>query len=81
MKLKDLIDNLFFLFNIRYRVIEYLGNYGTDGAPNDDTKLIYDSEGPEGDFSEVIREYGDYEIIAINSGEDGVTEIEIMQFC
>ena len=79
MKIKDLINSADFSFNVPFRVLEYLGNYDDDGTPNDDTKLVYESWQKDVN-PDLANRLGEEEITAINTGDDGVTEIEFTQF-
>ena len=79
MKIKDLINSADFSFNVPFRVLEYLGNYDDEGTPNDDTKLVYESWQKDVN-PDLANRLGEEEITAINTGDDGVTEIEFTQF-
>ena len=71
MKIKDLICNPEFCFNVPFRILEYVG---TDDDP-DKTLLVYDSESPE----EIPDDVQNRWISAINTGDDGVMEIEFIR--
>lgn len=68
MRIKDLINNAEFTFNVHFRILEYL----MDDEDPDATLLIYDSESVR-PFPESV---GEHWISAINTGDDGVIEIE-----
>ena len=68
MRIKDLINNKEFCFNVHFRILEYM-NMPDDP---DATLLIYDSES-----ARLLPEsVGERWISAINTGDDGVLEIE-----
>ena len=71
MKIKDLINNAEFTFNVPFRILEYVW---TEDDP-DKTLLVYDSESPE----EIPDDVNNRWISAINEGDDGVMEIEFVR--
>jgi len=71
LKIKDLINNAEFCFNFRFRIVEYVG---TKEEP-DKTVLVYDGESEE----EIPDDIQNRWISAINTGDDGVMEIEFVK--
>lgn len=68
MRIGDLINNKEFSFNVRFRILEYVG---TPEDP-DATLLMYDSESVRPLPESLLMRW----ISAINEGDDGVLEIE-----
>ena len=71
MKIKDLINNAEFTFNVPFRILEYVGTEDD----MDKTLLVYDSESQE----EIPDDVNNRWISAINEGDDGVMEIEFVR--
>lgn len=71
MRIKELVNNAEFSFNVPFRILEYVG----DEDNPDKTVLMYDSESPE----EMPDDVADRWISAVNEGDDGVMEIEYVR--
>ena len=71
MRIRDLVNNMEFSFNVRFRILEYVG---TDDDP-DKTIVVYDSES----LKEIPDDVQNRWISAINTGDDGVMEIEFIK--
>lgn len=69
MRIFDLIENLNFSFNAPFRIVKYLGE-------GDETQIVYDSEK---DTEKIPFEVMTSPITAINTGDDGVLEIEYIE--
>lgn len=65
MRIHELVSNPTFSFNVPFRILKYIGG--------DETITVFDSESSAGDihFDLMTKE-----ITAINTGDDGVLEIE-----
>ena len=72
MKIKELIDNREFSFNVPFRIYEYIP---PDSEDEGEVDLKYDSETD----MELDYELYDKWISAINHGDDGAVEIEYLE--
>ena len=70
MKIRDLIVNDSFDFNVHYKIYKYVQYY--DSIEEGDVILKYDSYSKFGPPSDICEQ----EIVAVNQADDGTVEIE-----